>query len=68
MVTVMHRFDLSDGLAAALISGSQFSSSSSSNTVTPLSVTYSYDPDGNMTQLGQWGHEPIKTESDSAVE
>ncbi len=36
MVTMMQRFDLSDGLAAGLISGSQFSSSSSSNTVTAL--------------------------------
>ena len=54
MVTMMQRFDLSDGLAAGLISGSQFSSSSSSNTVTPLAVTYSYDANGNMTQLNRY--------------
>ena len=50
MVTALQRFDLADGTAAGLISGF----SGTANTVTPSSVTYSYDANGNMTQLNRY--------------
>ena len=50
MVTAVQRFDLADGTTAGLISGF----SGPANTVTPSSVTYSYDANGNMTQLNRY--------------
>ncbi|MCL5945518.1 MAG: hypothetical protein M1472_01540, partial [Planctomycetes bacterium] len=56
MVTMMQRFDLADGLSAGLISSSQFNGSAAYNTVTPLSVAWSYDANGNTTQINRYSN------------